>query len=46
MCNFPLNLTPNPFPIKEGEQESKPLSVGERYSTRRALLYGEGSKNR
>ncbi|WP_373530326.1 hypothetical protein [Nostoc sp.] len=27
VCNFLSNLTPNPFPTREGEQESKPLSL-------------------
>ncbi|MBD2532187.1 hypothetical protein H6G97_22430 [Nostoc flagelliforme FACHB-838] len=27
VCNFLSDLTPNPFPCKEGEQESKPLSL-------------------
>ncbi|QLE44477.1 hypothetical protein FD723_31375 [Nostoc sp. C052] len=30
MCDFISNLTPNPFPTREGEQESKPLSVSGR----------------
>jgi hypothetical protein len=27
VCHFLSNLTPNPFPTREGEQESKPLSL-------------------
>jgi hypothetical protein len=27
VCNFLADLTPNPFPCREGEQESKPLSL-------------------
>jgi hypothetical protein len=27
VCNFLSDLTPNPFPTREGEQESKPLSL-------------------
>jgi hypothetical protein len=27
VCNFLADLTPNPFPTREGEQESKPLSL-------------------
>jgi hypothetical protein len=30
VCNFISNLTPNPFPTREGEQDLKPLSVSGR----------------
>jgi RNA polymerase sigma factor (sigma-70 family) len=30
VCNFLSNLTPNPFPTREGEQYSKPLSASGR----------------
>jgi myxalamid-type nonribosomal peptide synthetase MxaA len=30
VCNFLSNLTPNPFPMREGEQELKPLSASGR----------------
>ncbi|MCG6137757.1 MAG: O-antigen ligase family protein [Nostoc sp. LLA-1] len=30
VCKFLSDLTPNPFPCREGEQESKPLSVSGR----------------
>ena len=39
VCDFLSNLTPSPFPSREGEQESKPLSVSGRGLVR-------GSKNK
>ncbi|MHC5861683.1 hypothetical protein [Nostoc sp.] len=30
VCDFLSDLTPNPFPIREGEQESKPLDLSGR----------------
>ncbi|QLE57481.1 hypothetical protein FD725_19350 [Nostoc sp. TCL26-01] len=30
VCHFLSNLIPNPFPTREGEQDSKPLSVSGR----------------
>jgi len=45
VCNFLSNLTPNPFPTREGEQESKPLTplatTRETRATQWLLLAGE-----